>query len=798
MRRERYKRLIMFLASLLVIGLQTANFAWIWYKYYNVRGVMRFFYWRRGNWALIALYFLTVILVSKLFGALKVGYMRVLDVIIAQIFSVLLTNVLAYLQLALIGRWRFLSHTGPMVKLTFVNLLVVILWVVFMRWIYNTIYPPKSVILVYDVHNPEKLLKNIASRRDKYVIAEAVMIDKGLDFIKERIPQYETCILGDIPSHERNVLVKYCFERNIRCYCSPKISDIMLMSAEKIHMFDTPLLLMRNRGLTVEEAFVKRVLDIAVSILLTIVLSPVLLLIAVLVKCYDGGPVFYRQNRLTKDGKVFQIIKFRSMSVDSEKNGARLAAKGDRRVTPVGRVIRKIHFDELPQLFNIIKGDMSIVGPRPERPEIAAQYEKEIPEFSYRLKMKAGLTGYAQVYGKYNTKPYDKLKLDLTYIENYSLWLDFQLVAATVKVIFQKENTEGVDQSQRTALSDQDGQSRRQLEMEVQHTVDELKWQQEIDQMRQGDLGESWETAAALPNGVRAVDVMAGHEPGLLVSVIIPCYNAADTLPSAIDSALMQDLHFESSQQIGRGSLQRLEVLVLDDGSTDDIKCVQERYKKDARVHFYQNEKRLGVAKTRNRGALLARGQYIAYLDADDIWVRDKLKKQFARIYQTGCVLCCTGRELMTPDGSLTGHVIGVKELLTEKDLLRQNPINCSSVVALTSVVRQFPMICEGAHEDYITWMSIIRRYKTVCGVSEPLLYYRISESGKSGRKLKSARMTWRSYRCMGMSIPKSCLCFISYAVHGAMKYRTFYSERSKHAEISDNRTKTDRDTGKE
>ena len=175
----------MFLASLLVIGLQTANFAWIWYKYYNVRGVMRFFYWRRGNWALIALYFLTVILVSKLFGALKVGYMRVLDVIIAQIFSVLLTNVLAYLQLALIGRWRFLSHTGPMVKLTFVNLLVVILWVVFMRWIYNTIYPPKSVILVYDVHNPEKLLKNIASRRDKYVIAEAVMIDKGLDFVKE-------------------------------------------------------------------------------------------------------------------------------------------------------------------------------------------------------------------------------------------------------------------------------------------------------------------------------------------------------------------------------------------------------------------------------------------------------------------------------------------------------------------------------------------------------------------------------------------------------------------------------------
>ncbi len=776
----------MFFASLLVIGLQTANFAWIWFNFYNKKGVMRFFYWRRGNWALIGLYFLTAFVMSKLFGALKVGYMRVLDVIIAQIFSVLCTNVVAYLQLALIGRWKFLSHLGPIIRLTLINLAVVILWVIFMRWIYNTIYPPKSVILVYDVRNPEKLLKNIASRRDKYAIAEAVMVDRGLDYIKERITKYEACILGDIPAHERNLLIKYCFEKNIRCYCSPKISDIMLMSSEKIHMFDTPLLLMRNRGLTVEQAFVKRLLDIVICVALTVVLSPVLLVIAILVKCYDGGPVFYRQQRLTRNGKVFRIIKFRSMRVDSEKNGARLAAKGDSRVTPVGRVLRKIHFDELPQLFNIIKGDMSIVGPRPERPEIAAEYEKKIPEFSYRLKMKAGLTGYAQVYGKYNTKPYDKLKLDLTYIENYSLWLDFQLVASTAKVLFQKENTEGVDQSQKTALDSGGMEDRQKLETEVSHTVDELKWQQEMEHYHPEDEKLTREEAAALPEGVSVKDVAEPHEPGLLVSVVIPCYNASQTVCLSIDSALKQDMHFESSQKVGRGAVQDLEVIVVDDCSTDDIRSVEEHYQNDPRVRFYHNETRLGVAKTRNRAVLHARGQYVAYLDADDIWAHDKLKKQFEKIYETGCVLCCTGRRLMNSDGSFTGQTIEVKEDLTEKDLLRQNPVNCSSVVVLTSVVRQYPMIHEDAHEDYITWMKIVRRYGHICAVNEPLLYYRLSESGKSGRKLKSAKMTYRSYRYMGLTTFQSCMCFISYAVNGLAKYRRRSQKRTKNAEISD------------
>ncbi len=211
-------------------------------------------------------------------------------------------------------------------------------------------------------------------------------------------------------------------------------------------------MLSRNRGLTIEQRFVKRAMDIVLSLLAILLSSPILLLIGLCIKLYDKGPVFYTQERLTRDGEAFQIIKFRSMRMDSEKDGAQLARKNDDRITPIGRVIRQTHFDELPQIFNILKGEMSFVGPRPERKGIAEEYEQVIPEFGFRLKVKAGLTGYAQIYGKYNTTPYDKLKLDLTYIENYSFWLDIKLMLMTFKIIFQKENTEGIDKKQRTAI----------------------------------------------------------------------------------------------------------------------------------------------------------------------------------------------------------------------------------------------------------------------------------------------------------------------------------------------------------
>ena len=196
-------------------------------------------------------------------------------------------------------------------------------------------------------------------------------------------------------------------------------------------------------------------MDLVVSLLMIILTSPFMVIIAVLIKCYDGGPILYRQTRLTKDKQEFQVLKFRSMRTDSNKDGIRLTRKHDDRITPVGRVIRNIHFDELPQLFNILKGDMSFRGPPAGMPgDRRRSMRRIIPEFHYRLKVKAGLTGFAQVYGKYNTTPYDKLKLDLTYIENYSFWLDIKLILLTFKILFQKENTEGLEDWQNTAATE--------------------------------------------------------------------------------------------------------------------------------------------------------------------------------------------------------------------------------------------------------------------------------------------------------------------------------------------------------
>ena len=226
---------------------------------------------------------------------------------------------------------------------------------------------------------------------------------------------------------------------------------IILIGAGQNTMFDSPLLVTRVRGLKWEEAFIKRVIDIIISLILCIPTVIVTLIVAIADMIWDRGPIFYTQERLTQNGKTFRILKFRSMKVDSETDGARLAAKDDDRITKIGKILRATHLDELPQVFNILMGQMSVVGPRPERPEIAAQYEEEIPEFRFRLKVKAGLTGYAQVYGKYNTTPYDKLKLDLYYIQHYKVWTDIQLILMTFKIMFLKENTEGVEKEQKTA-----------------------------------------------------------------------------------------------------------------------------------------------------------------------------------------------------------------------------------------------------------------------------------------------------------------------------------------------------------
>lgn len=449
------KRMIMFWAKMFIVILQTAMYGWLWYHHY--KGMMPVEYWRRGNWVIIGLYGLFIIVFSRAFGALKVGYLKTWDIMYSQFLTIFCVNAVTYLQLSLInGDWKFPKNSGPIFALAGLDLVVVLIWALFMRFIYAFMYPPHEMLLIYGDISPDTIIKKIESRKDKYHVKDKIALSEGMDKIYSEILKYNAILIGDISVGDRNLLIKYCFEQNIRCYGIPKITDIMIRHSESIDLFDSPLLLFRNNGLTYRQLFVKRIMDIGISLAGIILASPIMLLIAIFVKAYDGGPIFYRQKRQTKDGREFEILKFRSMITDSERNGARLAKEHDNRITPVGRVIRRLHFDELPQLFNILKGDMAFVGPRPERKEITEEYSREIPEFPYRLKVKAGLTGYAQVYGQYNTLPYDKLKLDLTYITNYSLWLDIKLIILTVRILFQKEKTEGVDDTQTTALKKQE------------------------------------------------------------------------------------------------------------------------------------------------------------------------------------------------------------------------------------------------------------------------------------------------------------------------------------------------------
>ena len=449
-KRDDYKRFIVFCLASVVVVAQTAVFAYIWYNYY--RNLIYEPFWRKGNWVLIAIYALICTMFSRMYGGLRVGYLKKIDVFYSLTLATICTNIFEYFEITLINRW-FLP-VRPIIEMTVVQIVIIILWLFGSRFIYGKIYGARNLLVIFGDKDPEDMIEKMNMRGDKYHISDKINVDRGEEEIHRAMENYEGVIIWDLPSTIRNRYVKYCFAHSIRCYMSPKISDVIIMGSDRIHLFDTPLLLSRNGGLSMEQRLIKRIGDIILSGIMIVVLSPLFLLIAICVKAGDGGPVFYTQERLTRNGRPFRIIKFRSMRVNSEKQGARLAKRHDSRITPVGKVLRNLHLDELPQLFNVFLGDMSLVGPRPERDELMQEYEKEIPEFYYRLKVKAGLTGYAQVYGKYNTTPYDKLKLDLYYIENYSLLLDIKLLFMTVKIFFQKEVSEGVDDDHKNALKD--------------------------------------------------------------------------------------------------------------------------------------------------------------------------------------------------------------------------------------------------------------------------------------------------------------------------------------------------------
>ncbi|MDO4460467.1 MAG: sugar transferase [Clostridia bacterium] len=448
-KKNQFRRLLAYALSWVIIFVLSYLYWVVWTGYYAHTIPDPF--WNKGNWVVIGVYTVITYAFMKLYGSRNIGDYRVVDIIYSQCLTVTMVNAFDYGIISLLNRW--FADIRPIILLTAFDFLCVISWAVVSKYIYSKIYPPRKLLLIYGDHDPDGFIVKMNTRRDKYNINEFICAtEHGLDAVKKKILEYESVIICDLPAAERNILVKYCFEKNVRAYVTPKLSDIILLGAESSNTFDTPLLICKNRGIRLEHKVLKRIMDLAIIIPITLLTLPFMLVFALIIKLGDGGDVFYKQKRLTYHGKVFEIYKFRTMKMNSEQGVAQLAKKDDDRITPFGNFLRKTHLDELAQVINILKGDMSIVGPRPERPEIAAEYCKVVPEFNFRLEVKAGLTGYAQVFGKYNTTPYDKLKLDLYYIEHQSFIMDIELILKTLRIMFTKESTEGIDANQVTAL----------------------------------------------------------------------------------------------------------------------------------------------------------------------------------------------------------------------------------------------------------------------------------------------------------------------------------------------------------
>ena len=427
----------------------TLPFVLCWYLYYADRIVAPFY--GRGNVLMIALYFVLYIVFGRVYDAFLMSMQRISEIVYAQFLAAGVSDFIMYIVIWLLS--RHLPNILPGVAALVGQVLMSSVWaLVAHRWYFAT-FPPQPTAIVYDVRQGMEKLIGQYGLDCKYSVVLTASARECVDDLS-MLDGIKTVFLSGIHSHDRNIILKYCVANDINVFVIPRIGDTIMSGARHMHMFHLPMLKVGRYTAQPEYLFLKRLVDIVVSLAALVILSPVFLITAIAIKATDGGPVFYKQVRLTKDGREFKILKFRSMRVDAEKDGVARLSTGshDDRVTSVGKIIRACRVDELPQVLNILGGSMSLVGPRAERPEIAAQYEQELPEFALRLQAKAGLTGYAQVYGKYNTTPYDKLVMDLMYIAHPSIVEDFKIIFATVKILFTPESTEGIEEGATTAM----------------------------------------------------------------------------------------------------------------------------------------------------------------------------------------------------------------------------------------------------------------------------------------------------------------------------------------------------------
>lgn len=439
------KSVMIVLKALVPVAAASIFLETLWYFY----STLTHFYYN-GYILLAVLYGVIFAVFLHMYGGTKIDTEKKRNLILACTIALFITNAIIYVMLSLVAL-RFFNPLALIASI-FVQIAVCSLLYLVLSASVRIIYPPLSCIAVTSGSESDTLTLEKIKAKDTRHRVQSVINVCDLEKSTDVLDAYDTVLVGDVGVQMRNALLSYCYKTGKEILIIPSMHDILMNNSTQYIVDDKLLYIDKYMGFSTEAAFVKRFFDIVFSLLGIIISSPVMAAVAIAIRAYDKGPALFRQKRLTKDGKEFTIVKFRSMIQNAEKKGGTfLVLNDDDRITPVGKFIRATRLDELPQLFNILKGDMSFVGPRPERPELYDIYCKVCPEFIFRLKVKAGLTGYAQVYGKYNTSAEDKVKLDLLYIEQASVMQDLQLLLYTVKIIFVKDSTEGIKDVERAA-----------------------------------------------------------------------------------------------------------------------------------------------------------------------------------------------------------------------------------------------------------------------------------------------------------------------------------------------------------
>ncbi len=440
---KKFRKTTMFTVKALIISTITFMFIFTWQNFYTES-----LFSNNGNYIVVASFLFIFMTFIRLYGGLRIGVLRMHELWYSLGIAIVFTNFLMYLELSLIVR-DMLSPV-PIIICSLVQIFVAGIEAYCANSIYFSVYSSRHILAIYSGDEQGRaIIRKMSRIPERYVIEKAISIKThDMDQIKAEIDNYKAILICDFEQGLKDKIFHYCYEKRKRIYVLPSSNDIILSNAHQSQVFDTPILMCRNYGLTMEQLVIKRTMDILVSLIMLICASPIMLVTAVAIKLNDGGPVLFKQNRITRNGAIFNVLKFRSMIVDADKDGAKGASDNDSRITRVGKIIRACRVDELPQLINVLRGDMSLVGPRPERTENVYTYAEELPEFNLRHRVKGGLTGYAQIYGKYNTSPEDKLNMDLIYIENYSILLDIKLLFMTFKILFMKESTEGFEETE--------------------------------------------------------------------------------------------------------------------------------------------------------------------------------------------------------------------------------------------------------------------------------------------------------------------------------------------------------------